>query len=70
MMAVASFGCATPHVPVPARVESGFDPATDTLAYPNELLWEYEAGRSYPPGLPEAGCAARIPSPSRNAACS
>jgi len=44
--AVASSGCATPHIPVPARVESGFDPATDTLAYPNQLIWEYQAGRS------------------------
>jgi hypothetical protein len=50
-LAVASFGCATPHVPVPARVESGFDPTTDSLAYPNELLWEYEAG-AYVPSRP------------------
>jgi hypothetical protein len=48
MLAAASFGCATPHVPVPARVESGLDPATDTFAYPNELLWEYEAGGYVP----------------------
>ncbi|MBW1684167.1 MAG: hypothetical protein JRS35_03815 [Deltaproteobacteria bacterium] len=55
MLAVASFGCATPHVPVPARVESGFDPATDTLAYPNGLFWEYEAGVHVPSRAARSG---------------
>jgi hypothetical protein len=45
-LVAASFACATPRVPVPARVESGFDARSDTLVYANELIWEYEAGAS------------------------
>lgn len=41
-LAVVSLGCTTPHVPIPDRVDSGLNPVADTLAYPNELLWEYE----------------------------
>jgi hypothetical protein len=55
LLAVASFACATPHVPVPARLESGFDPATDALAYPNELIWEYETGVSVPSRVATSG---------------
>jgi hypothetical protein len=38
---LVGLACATPPLPVPARVASGFDPQADTFVYANQLRWEY-----------------------------
>ena len=55
LLVLALAACATPHVPVPATLDSGLDPTADTFAYANELYWDYDTGVSPTPRAASSG---------------